>query len=351
MTRDNAPRAVQLFSGGLDSILAARIMKDEGFHVIGLHIYTGFNGSLDDELRLRPDGSWTPPAEVVEAARLTGVELMPLYVGGERYLEIMLNPRYGYGSAANPCIDCRTFLLERAKEVMEREGAAFVFTGEVLGQRPMSQHKNALDVVEKRSGLTGRLLRPLSAKLLAPTIPEQEGLVNREHMYDIQGRTRKRQQELAAQFGIESYPSPGGGCRLTTRQFGEKFFDLLEHTPKDAVTLRLMRSLLTGRHLRLPGGAKVIVGRIEAENDYLESLLGADFWRFEARDFQGPTVYITGDCGEEDFLKAAAITARYGKGLNEKHVVIIASKGEETRELTVVPSTMEETDGYLISRY
>jgi tRNA-uridine 2-sulfurtransferase len=336
-----------MFSGGLDSIISAQIMRNEGFEVIAIHFYTGFNGNMARDIAGKPGEKWTPGQSVVDAARKLDITLMPIDVSVE-YHDIILNPRYGYGSAANPCIDCRIFLLIKAREVMEAEGAILVFTGEVLGQRPMSQHRNSLRQVEKRSGLKGRLLRPLSAKLLDPTIPEKEGLVNRDHLYDIQGRSRKPQQELADTFGIDWYPSSGGGCLLTYKQFSKKFDDLLAHSDRDKISLNLLCSLKTGRHIRLESGVKIIVGRCEVENDYLMTLLSPYYWYFEARDFEGPTVFATDEPAEEDFAKIAAITARYGKGRDEESVAVIAKKGDEERVFEVTPSKPEETEKLLI---
>lgn len=338
-----------MYSGGLDSILAAKILADMGLRVIALHFFTGFNDEVARQIERGAGTPWTPRESVTESARKLGIELMPLDISGEEYREIMLNPRFGYGSGANPCIDCRIFLLEHARRIMEREGAILVTTGEVLGQRPMSQHRSALRQTEKRSGLTGRLLRPLSAKLLDPTIPETEGIIDRESLFDIQGRSRKRQQELAVQLGIDSYPSPGGGCVLTAVQFREKFFDLTGHMDKDAVTLRQLTSLLTGRHMRLPDGVKVIVGRNESENDFLEGLLGNDYWRFRARDYQGPVTYALDEPTGDDFRLISAITARYGKGLGEASVVVTADKGADVRDYTVRPATPEATAALLIA--
>ena len=337
-----------MFSGGLDSILAHRIMVLEGFDVIALHFYTGFNGVLAREIGEPFPWEWTPSPEVVESARQVGARLFPMDVGGQEYLDILANPRYGYGSAANPCIDCRTYLLKKAKEVMEEEGAILVFTGEVLSQRPMSQMRSSMNLVLKRSGLEGRLLRPLSAKLLDPTIPELEGIVNRDHLYGFSGRSRKPQQGLARQFGIDTYPSPAGGCLLTDESFGRRFHDILSHPEGGGLTLRDLNSLKTGRHIRLPGGLKIIVGRTDQENRYFEGLLAGQAWMFDARDYSGATVFALGEPDAEDFPRVAAITARYSKGRDRESVVVIARTVNGTREYTVVPATQEEIDPLLI---
>ncbi len=348
MLSNHKHKVVGMFSGGLDSILAHRIMVLEGFEVIALHFYTGFNGVLAREIGETPPWKWNPPPEVVESALRAGARLLPMDVGGQEYLDILSNPCYGYGSAANPCIDCRIYLLKKAKEVMEEEGAILVFTGEVLGQRPMSQMRSSMNLALKKSGLEGRLLRPLSAKLLDPTIPEQEGIVNRDHLYGFSGRSRKPQQELARQFGIDTYPSPAGGCLLTDVSFGNRFQDLLAHLGDHRLSLTDLNSIKTGRHLRLPSGIKIIVGRTDQENRYLEDLLHGSAWMFDARDYSGATVFMLGEPAPGDFLRAASITARYSKGRDRESVVVIARGDRETREFTVTPASQEEIDPLLI---
>ncbi len=342
-------KVIAMFSGGLDSILTAKLLQNEGLEVIALHFYNGHNDSVDRLLERGPDAPWTPSESVVHMAEKLGIQLMAVDVS-EEFEEVLLHPANGYGSQANPCIDCRIFLLRKAAEIMEREGAICVATGEVMGQRPMSQHKNALRQVEKNCGLEGRLLRPLSAKLLPPTIPEQEGLIDREKLLDISGRSRHPQQKLAADYGIDDYPSPGGGCTLTTVQYGAKFADMLEHEGAANIDSRQLRTLQTGRHLRLDSGIKFVVGRNHIENEYLVALLGTDFIRFRARDFKGPIVYAFGDLSKSDIRNLASITARYGKGLKEPEVVIISEWDDQSEEITVKPATPELTDRLLVSK-
>jgi tRNA-uridine 2-sulfurtransferase len=336
-----------MFSGGLDSILAIRAIQEQGIEVLALHFYNGFNDAVQREVERRAAKPWSPTKNVCEAAEKLGITLVPVDVT-EGFEKVFLNPSFGYGSAANPCIDCRIFLLGQAKEIMDREDASFIFTGEVVGQRPMSQYKNIMRAIEKRCGFEGRLLRPLSAKLLPPTIPEQEGIVDRDRLYDFRGRSRHPQFELAKQFGIDYYPSSGGGCMLTTIQFGNKFDDMMAHTDGDTPDARVLRSLLVGRHMRTAGGIKVVMGRKEAENDYLVNTLGSDYWRFSARDFTGPDVYAIDEPDEAGFLEVAAITARYGKGRDEQEVAVIAERGEDIREILVTPATAEDTDPLLL---
>jgi hypothetical protein len=289
-----------------------------------------------------------PSSEVADAARLVGARILPMDVSGEEYLDLITHPRYGYGSAANPCLDCRSWLLGKARGVMESEGAILVFTGEVAGQRPMSQNKPALQLVMKRSGLEGRLLRPLSARILEPTIPEHEGIVNRGHLYDFHGRSRRPQQELARKLGIDFYPSSGGGCLLTDPIFGRKFKDLLAHSGDRRPTLRELYSLKVGHHLRLPGGLKAVTGRTEHENLWLENLFEGDVWIFDAREYPGASVFILGEPDEPDARLIAAIAARYSKGRGQAEVAVVARRGAETCEYIVRPATQEEIAPLLV---
>ncbi len=340
-------KAIGMLSGGLDSLLAAKIMKDEGFEVIALHFYTGFNGKTAEEISLGPDWKWSPSEHVVSSAEKLGITLRPINVMDE-YLDVITHPRYSYGSGANPCIDCRIFLLNKAREIMESEHADFVFSGEVLGQRPLSQHRGALNLVESKAGLIGRLLRPLSAQLLTPTIPEEKGIVNRDHLYGFNGRSRKPQMKLAEQFGIDWYPDPAGGCILTEKSFAHRYFDLVDHQKDHAVTLRALNTLKTGRHLRLKSGLKVIMGRNEIENEYFQKLLGCDFWRFEPKDFPGPLAYALGEPTDDDIAAIAAICTRYGKARTEERVAVMVEKGEEKREVLIAPAENQDIEPLLV---
>jgi len=340
-------KAIGMFSGGLDSTLAAKIMLNEGFEVTALHFYTGFNGKLSREIPNGPGWKWTPAESVMNSADKLGIRLVAMDVSNE-YIDIVTHPKYGYGSGINPCIDCRISLLKKAQELMETEQAILVFTGEVMGQRPMSQHRLTLNLIEKKAGLEERLLRPLSAKLLEPTIAEKESIVNREHLYSFNGRTRKPQQKLAEEFGIDWYPQPAGGCLLTEKSFRQKYFDFINHLKDRDITLCDLNSFKAGRHLRLKSGIKVIVGRNKIENDYLEKLLSSEYWLFDAKDFPGAAVFAIDEPSEEDFPEIASICARYGKGLKEENVIILAKKGNETRELIVKPADHKDIEPLLI---
>ncbi|MCX6750308.1 MAG: hypothetical protein NTZ83_02540, partial [Candidatus Pacearchaeota archaeon] len=248
-------KAIGLLSGGLDSTLAVKLMMNQGIEVTALNFITPFCTCTRKGCRH-------------EASRIAKEFVIKIKVISvkEDYIEMVRNPKHGYGKNMNPCIDCRILMLKKAKEYMKEISASFLFTGEVLGQRPMSQRKNAMKIIEKEAGLEGLILRPLSARFLEPTIPEREGLVNRERMLNIRGRWRKPQMELAEEFGIEDYQCPAGGCRLTDPQFAKRVKEAFEH---DEDGIQDMNLLKYGRHFRLPSGAKVIVGRNEEENSII----------------------------------------------------------------------------------
>jgi len=245
-------KAIGLLSGGLDSSLAIKLMLYQEIEVVGLNFITQFSAGKEEAIRV---------------ASKFGIELKVITFG-EEYIRMVKNPGYGYGKNMNPCIDCRILQFKRAKEYMDKIGASFVFTGEVLGERPMSQRRDAINLIEKESGLKGLVLRPLSAKLLPPTIPEKEGLIDRELLLAISGRRRKEQMELAKRFGI-SYPTPAGGCRLTDPNFALRLKESFDH---DEDSTRDMHLLRYGRHFRLQTGAKAIVGRNERENEIISNL-------------------------------------------------------------------------------
>jgi hypothetical protein len=322
----SAPKAIGMISGGLDSTLALALVKRQGIEVKAVNFYTGL--CITETQRRkggRPDGT-VPRNEALRAAADLEVEIEYVDVSGQGYLDLIVNPRHGYGANANPCVDCRIFMMRKAREIMEQEGAAFVFTGEVLGQRPKSQRRDTLRAVERESGLEGRLVRPLSARLLEPTIPEREGILDRSRLLDLSGRSRQRQIRLARELGIEDWPQPAGGCcYLTDEAFSRKFFDVLDAReaageerrvrPEDLVLLS------TGRHFRLSPTVKLVVGRTELENAVLESY-GEGRARLLARDLNGPVALVEGTPTWEERRLAAAIVARYGKGKELPEVAV-----------------------------
>jgi hypothetical protein len=319
-------KAIALISGGLDSTLALALVKRQGIEVKAINFYTGF--CITETQRRkggRSDGT-VPRNEALRAAADLDVDVEYVDLSGSGYLDMLVNPRYGYGANANPCVDCRIFMMSRAREIMEREGAAFVFTGEVLGQRPKSQRRDTLRVIERDSGLDGRLLRPLSAKLLPPTIPEREGLVDRDRLESISGRSRHRQMALARELGVVDWPQPAGGCcYLTDESFARKFFDVLDAREAAGEGRRIAPEdvllLSTGRHFRLSPRAKLVVGRSEVENAVLERYAPGRA-RLEAQGVSGPVALVEGEPTWEERRLAAAIVARYGKGKDQPEVTV-----------------------------
>jgi tRNA-specific 2-thiouridylase len=289
-------KAVGLISGGLDSILALRVLLDLGIEVVALNLKTPFctcdSGGRCFSLTVTEE--W-------------GVPLRRVY-GGEDYIQMIKQPRHGYGKNMNPCLDCRIYLFTKAREIMENEGADFVFTGEVLGERPMSQRKEAMDLIERESGLKGKVLRPLSAKLLEPTLPEKEGRILREKLFDIQGRSRKPQLEMARRLGINEFPNPAGGCLLTDANFARKIKDSFIYKED---TLRHIQLLKIGRHFRLPTGAKVIAGRDQRENEILMDISLPSELKFTAHDCKSSYALLLGEGSPENQTWAAGVCARY----------------------------------------
>ncbi len=343
-----APRgkAIGMISGGLDSTLALALVRAQGVEVKAINFYTGF--CITETQRRkggRPDGT-VPANEALRAAADLDVEIEYVDISGPAYLDMILAPRYGYGANANPCVDCRIFMMRRAREIMEREGADFVFTGEVLGQRPKSQRRDTLRVIERDAGLEGRLVRPLSARLLPETIPERDGLLDRARLLDLSGRSRLRQMALARELGLTSWPQPAGGCCfLTDEAFGAKFFDLLDgraaagegrHLDNDDVV-----RLTAGRHFRLAPAVKLIVGRTEAENRVLEAYAGGRAL-LAAAVHAGPVALLEGSPGPEERRLAAAIVARYGKGKDLDSVEIEWREPDGVVERFAIPPLRDE---------
>jgi len=272
----------------------------------------------------------------VRIAEDAGAEIRMIDVA-EELLKIVKQPRYGRGSGMNPCIDCHAMMLRRAGEVMRAGRAAFVFTGDVLGQRPMSQNRQALGLIERASGLEGYILRPLSGKLLPPTEAEKAGLLDREMLLDIRGRSRKQQMELAQKWGIKHYLSPAGGCLLTDPAFSHRLRKLLEHNPE--VDLNDVQLLKAGRHFRLDSQTRAVVGRNEADNARLEALIRPGDIAIEAADMPGPLTVLRGNATEENLNRASGLTLRYaGAEAGREHRCRIRSLSD------AAPETVREAE-------
>ena len=289
-------KAISLLSGGLDSILATELIRRQGIEVIAFNVKTPF-------CTPKKDGT----SEATQAAEQLNVPLKIVSVESD-YVQMLQKPKYGYGRNMNPCIDCKIFMIKKAKKYAKEIGADFLFTGEVLGERPKSQHLPALNIIEKDSGLKGKLLRPLSARLLPQTVAEKEGLVDRNKLANIQGRSRKPQFQLAREYGITSYPSPAGGCLLTCEEYSKKLKDLFAN--KKRVSMTDVALLRIGRHFRLEKN-KIIVGRNQTENKLLHQQKAASDFYFESADIVGPITLLQGPKTKTAIKMAAQLTAFY----------------------------------------
>lgn len=294
-------KAIALISGGLDSTLAARLMQDLGIELVCLNTVSPF--CLCN--RQSSSGCMHGASKVAKDLNL---RLISIDVS-EEILNIVRKPRFGYGSNMNPCIDCRILLFEKARESMQSQGASFIITGEVLGQRPMSQRLHNLKLIEAQAGLSGLVVRPLSAKVLSPTIPEKEGWIPREKLLAINGRGRRDQFDLARKFGINDFPCPSGGCLLTDPQFSKRLRDLMQYGEFGLNDIRLLK---IGRHFRLDKKTKLVVGRNQEENEYLMSLArDNDYIFMPCEETAGPTALGRGIFGDELMKTSFDITSSY----------------------------------------
>ena len=303
-------KAVALLSGGLDSSLAIRIIQQQGIEVLALHFLIPFS---------KHNKHTVYESAAKKITDHLGVKLRIEYLEDE-FLEIVENPPHGHGKNLNPCVDCKILMLKKAKKIMEEVGASFIITGEVLGQRPMSQNKQALATIERESGLKGLLIRPLCGKLLPVTLPEEKGWIKREGLKDFSGRGRTLQIKLAEELGIKEYPWPAGGCLLTDPHFCKRFKELIEHEGYGLENIELLK---VGRHFRITSEFKLVVGRNEAENNRLFELVQDKDLYLEPAEAPGPSGLGRGIFNGKDMLKAAQIIASY-TSLNDK--VCIAAK-------------------------
>lgn len=327
-------KALVLLSGGLDSRLALKIVKEEDIEVEGVTFFSLFCTCTSKN---------SSCLEGKKAAQELNVPLRVVNVTQD-LISAVESPQFGYGSGVNPCLDCRILMFKKAKEIMEEIGASFLVTGEVVGERPMSQRLEAIKLIEKEAGVEGLVLRPLSAKLLPPSIPELKGWVKRENLYFIQGRSRKAQIALARKFNL-NYPCPAGGCRLTEPGFSRRARDLLRHSEWSLENIKL---LFHGRHFRLSDETKLIVGRNETENAYLKKLGRERDIFLEARDYPGPLGLLRGVPEGRGLKEAASIVASYGKGKFENSLSVRVTKNGSTREIEAIPLPRERLREKLI---
>jgi len=326
---------IGLLSGGLDSALAALVVREAGADVTCLHFFTGFCVTGHNSRIGRKDRPIANHALDVAAEMGIPVQMVDI---SDEYLPMVMAPTHGYGANMNPCVDCRVFMLDRARRYMEEVGADFVFTGEVIGQRPMSQMRPTLDLTAREAGLEGMLLRPLSARLLEPTEMEKTGLVDREKLYDFHGRNRKPQLELAEKFGLNRFMQPAGGCCfLTDENYSRKLQDLLDARNGEPLSMDDVYLLGVGRHFRLGPDIKVIVGRDEVENNFLEYYAKRG-WSARATDFKGPVALVVGNPSEALLSTVASLVARYCDGKREPSVRVELEKEGSALTVEVEPA-------------
>lgn len=298
----NKYKAVALLSGGLDSTLAVKLMIDQGIDVTAVHFTSVFCNCTP-----RTAGCKMHARNIAEEF---GIQIHVIHKGMD-YMKIVENPPHGYGRAMNVCIDCRIYMLRKVKELMAGWGASFVITGEVLGQRPMSQQRHTICLIERESGLEDLILRPLSAQYFDPTLPEREGIVDREKLLNISGRSRKPQFELAEKLGVKDYPCPAGGCLLTDKEMAARLRDLFNYIPDyDIMDLHFLK---IGRHFRLNPQQKIIVGRTHEDNEKIESFAKPGSLVFSPSGFRGPTVYLRNSADTMPETAIGRIIARYSQ--------------------------------------
>lgn len=334
-------KAVALISGGLDSMLAARVMLAQGIHVEGINFFTGFcveghTHAIRARDRARPKRN-----NALWAAEQLGIKLHIIDVIDE-YKNVLTQPKHGYGSNLNPCLDCKGFMVGKALQWMRENGFDFIITGEVIGQRPMSQRKDTMPVIARESGAGDLLLRPLSAKLLPPTLPEREGWVDRSRLFDFNGRNRKPQMALAAGFGITEYAQPAGGCCfLTDESYARKLTDLWQVRGHRDYELDDIMLLKVGRHLRPRPHFKLIIGREEGENNFLEGYRH-QFTTLRPISHRGPLALVDGAANDDDLALAARVTARFSQGRCADRVQIEIARDGATRSLEVTPIAADD---------
>jgi tRNA-specific 2-thiouridylase len=324
-------KAISLFSGGLDSQLAVRLLQEQGIEVLGFNFVTPFFGGTQ---------------RIEAAARQLGIELVNLDVTDDYIPGVLQNPVYGYGKNMNPCIDCHAFMFRTAGNLMQRYDASFLVTGEVLGQRPMSQNRSALNAVDKLSGYRGWIVRPLSAKLLPPTQPEERGWIDREKLLDIQGRGRTRQMELAEKYAIKDYPSPAGGCLLTDISFSRRLKRVMEY--QNSLQIHHLNILKLGRHFYLQDNKLLVVGRNQGENKRMEEDALPEDILLKVAQRPGPLGLLRGAeaTTQPDLIRqAASIVARYSDAKNEPRTMVKyyhPGLEEQSQLLEVTPLSPEE---------
>ncbi|MBS1111943.1 MAG: hypothetical protein H6Q95_235 [Nitrospirae bacterium] len=330
-------KAIALFSGGLDSTLAVLALLKQGVDVTAITFLNNFGCNIGDKSSCSKDP--------FSASIKFGFQVKLAHLSNS-FIEIVKNPKFGHGRNMNPCIDCRILMLKEAKEMMRMTGADFLITGEVLGQRPMSQRRDTFPVIDREADVVGYVLRPLSAKLMKPTILEEKGVVNREMLYDFVGRSRKPQIALAKEFGLTDYPAPAGGCLLTDPIYSYRLKELLKHCNNpDYTDINLLR---LGRHFRVADGCKVIVGRNNDENQEMLSIARTEDWKMQVIDYGSPITVIRGNPNNEALCLAASLCARYSDGKHLPETDVTVFRNDERFTLKAKPSDNKTIEHYRI---
>lgn len=339
---DRKPRAVALISGGLDSMLAARAVLEQDVHVEALNFYTGFCVEGHTHAVRAKDRSRPKRNNALWVAEQLGIKLHIIDTV-EDYKDVVINPRHGYGQFMNPCLDCKGFMVGKARQWMEANDFDFIITGEIIGQRPKSQLKRTMPVIAQESGANDRLLRPLCARLLEPTLPEREGWVDRDQLFDWSGRSRKPQMDLAERFGLEDYAQPAGGCCfLTDPSYSRKLQDLWKARGERRYELDDIMLLKMGRHLRPRPHFKLIVSREDGENRFMHGYR-RQFTHLVPTSHGGPLALLDGEASAEDLELAARLVARFSQGRDAERVrVAVTEKGGDPRELEVIPIAADD---------
>lgn len=335
-------KAISLISGGLDSLLATKAILEQGIHVEGINFFTGFCVEGHTHAIRKKDQSKNKRNNALWVAETLGIKLHIIDVV-EEYKPVLLNPKHGYGQHLNPCLDCKVFMVKKAHEWIKENDFDFIITGEVLGQRPMSQRKDTMPLIAKHSGADDRVLRPLCAKNLKPTLPELEGWVDREKLYAFSGRSRKPQMRLAEQYNLKEYAQPAGGCCfLTNKSYSNKLKDLWQGRSSREYDLDDILLLKVGRHIRPNENFKIIIGREEGENKYLEGYRYM-FTSMHATSHNGPLALIDGNPTEQDMNLAAKILARYTQATTQEQVHIEQKAPDGTlKQVVVTPLSKED---------
>ena len=335
-------RAVSLISGGLDSLLSTKLLLDQGIHVEGINFFTGFCVEGHTHAIRKQKSDKPKRNNALWVAEQLGIKLHIIDVI-EEYRDVLLNPKHGYGKNMNPCLDCKGFMVKKAKQWMEENEFDFIITGEVMGQRPMSQRKETMPIVQSESGANDLLLRPLCAKHLPPTKAEIEGWVDREKLLDFSGRTRKPPMALAKEYGFEDYATPAGGCCfLTDKQYSDKLVDMWQARGNRDYQLDDLMMLKVGRHIRPNKRFKMIIAREEGEVKFLEGYRN-QYANLYSTSCNGPIALIDGEPNQEDIKIAAKILARYSQGRDEDLVdVEVKLEAGVVQQLSAKPFGADE---------